>query len=131
MAGKHKPIPDDAFYRDLGRTIRLTRVAAGKSQTDAADHLDCSFQQIQKYESGINRIPVDCLVSLAAYLDVPVAHFMGTSSRSKEESAFLALLDKFEGKEFAALLEYWTAIKDKQVRTAFLSLAKSMANLKR
>jgi transcriptional regulator with XRE-family HTH domain len=62
----------------------LRAFAAGKSQTDAADHLDCSFQQIQKYESGINRIPVDCLVRLAAYLDAPVTHFTGTPSRSKE-----------------------------------------------
>jgi transcriptional regulator with XRE-family HTH domain len=130
MAGKHNPHSDDSFYRDLGRTIRLTRVASGKSQADIAEHLDVSFQQIQKYESGDNRIPVDCLVSLADYLDVPVTHLTGSGKRSKEESAFLALLEKFEGQEFAALLKHWTAIKDKQVRSAFLNLVRCMANLK-
>jgi transcriptional regulator with XRE-family HTH domain len=130
MGGKYKPHSDNAFYRDLGRTIRLTRLASGKSQTDIADHLDLSFQQVQKYESGDNRIPVDCLVGLADYLEVPVSHLTGSGNRSKQEMAFLALLEKFEGKEFAALLEYWTAIKDKQVRAAFLHLVKCMANLK-
>jgi transcriptional regulator with XRE-family HTH domain len=130
MVGKYKPHSEDAFYRDLGRTIRLARMASGKSQADIAGHLDVSFQQVQKYESGDNRIPVDSLVSLSDYLDVPVARLAGASSRSKEEDVFLALLEKFEGKEFAALLEYWTAIRDKQVRAAFLNLIKSMASLK-
>jgi transcriptional regulator with XRE-family HTH domain len=130
MAGKQKSNREDAFYRDLGRTIRLTRVASGKSQADIAGHLDVSFQQIQKYESGDNRIPVDCLVNLADFLEVPVTHLTGSGDRSKEESAFLALLEKFEGQEFAALLKHWTAIKDKQVRAAFLNLVKCMAALK-
>jgi transcriptional regulator with XRE-family HTH domain len=131
MAGKHKPLPEVSFYRDLGRTIRLTRVAAGKSQTDVADHIDVSFQQLQKYESGDNRIPVDCLVSLADYLDVPVTHFVVPEGRSKEDAAFMSLLENVEAKEFGALLEAWGAIKDRHGRAALLHLVRCMADLSR
>ena len=60
-----------------------------------------------------------------------VSHHAGSQEIDpKEEIAFLALLEKFEGQEFAALLKYWTTLKDKQVRAAFLNLVKCMANLK-
>jgi transcriptional regulator with XRE-family HTH domain len=131
MAGKHKSVPEGTFYRDLGRTIRLTRVAAGKSQIDAAEHIDVSFQQLQKYESGDNRIPVDCLVSIAQYLKVPISHFVTLQGRSKEDAALLSTLDKFHAKEFVALVEAWSAIKDKQARGALLNLARCMAGLNR
>jgi transcriptional regulator with XRE-family HTH domain len=131
MAGKQKSIPAEDFYRDLGRTLRLTRVAAGKSQTAVADHLDLTFQQIQKYESGDNRIPVDCLVSLAGFLDVPVSHFVTPKGRSKEDAAFMSLLENVEAKEFGALLQAWGAIKDKQARGALLHLVRCMADLSR
>jgi len=41
-----KRLPEGPFYKDLGRTIRLTRTAAGKSQIDTAGHLDVTFQQL-------------------------------------------------------------------------------------
>lgn len=123
-----KHLPEAAFYRDLGRTIRLTRVAAGKSQTEAADHIDVTFQQIQKYEAGTNRIPLDRLVSLSGYLDVPLSHFVGDA---ETDSAFHALIEQFNSKECRAFLESWTRIKDRRMRAAILGFVKSMAALSR
>jgi transcriptional regulator with XRE-family HTH domain len=131
MAGKPKSASEDTFYRDLGRAIRVTRVASGKTQNDIADHLDMTFQQVQKYEKGKNRIPVDCLVSLAEFLDVPLSHFMAPKSRSKEETAFLFMIEKFGAKEFGSLLDAWGAIRDKQARAALLNLVRCMADLSR
>jgi transcriptional regulator with XRE-family HTH domain len=125
-----KRLPEGTFYKNLGRSVSLTRTAAGKNQMDTADHLGISFQQLQKYENGSNRIPVDRLVSLAGYLEVPVSHFLSPGGPSDEESAFMDLLEKFEGKEFKVLLESWTAIKDRHARTALLNLIKRMAALK-
>src|ERR1017187_6874132 len=65
MDQHHKRAHEGAFYRDLGHNLRLTRCAAGKTQTEIADHLDITYQQIQKYEAGTNRIPLDRMVRLA------------------------------------------------------------------
>ena len=126
-----KHLPEGAFYKDLGRTIRLTRTAAGKSQTETAGHLDVTFQQIQKYEAGANRIPVDRLVSLSDFLDVPLSHFVTTGDTSDGESALLSLIEQFEGKELKTFLESWTAIKDRRMRAAILDHVKRMAALSR
>lgn len=125
-----KRLPEGPFYKDLGRTIRVTRSAAGRNQMETANHLDITFQQLQKYETGTNRIPVDRLVSLADYLEVPVSQFLAAKGRSDDESAFLTLLDQFKGKEFKALLESWTSITDRQPGAALLDLIKRMAALK-
>jgi transcriptional regulator with XRE-family HTH domain len=65
-------MPEAAFYSELGENLRAARTAAGKSQLKTAEHLEVAFQQLQKYEKGINRIPIDRLVVLAAYLEVPL-----------------------------------------------------------
>jgi transcriptional regulator with XRE-family HTH domain len=73
MTRKYKKrLPEGPFYRDLGRNVRTARSAAGKSQSEVAEFLDVTFQQVQKYENGKNRIPIDRLVSLAGFLEVPL-----------------------------------------------------------
>ena len=131
MAANHKRLPEGSFYRDLGRTIRLSRGAAGKTQSEIAEHLDLTFQQVQKYEAGTNRIPVDRLVSLSDFLDVPLSHFVASGGPPDGESAFLSLIEQFEGKEFRTFLESWTAIKDRRMRAAILDHVKRMAALSR
>ena len=123
----NKRHPEGPFYRDLGRNIRLTRSAAGKSQNEAAEYLDVSFQQVQKYEKGTNRIPVDRLVSLAAFLDVPVSRFIAESGSAKSSTA--SMIDQFESKECQTLLRYFLSIEDERMRDAVLSFVKSMAAL--
>lgn len=46
----------------IGRRLRHTRVTAGLTLVEIAAHLGVTYQQVQKYESGANRIPVDALV---------------------------------------------------------------------
>src|SRR5690242_1105587 len=123
MSQKYKKrLPEGPFYRDLGRNIRLTRSAAGKSQTDAAEFLDVSFQQVQKYEKGTNRIPVDRLVSLADFLDVPVSQFVGDHGAAK--SATQSLMDQYGSKECQSLLRYFLSIEDERMRDAVLNFVK-------
>jgi transcriptional regulator with XRE-family HTH domain len=131
MARHHKKrLPEGPFYKNLGRTMRVARIAAGKSQTETASHLDITFQQIQKYEAGTNRIPIDRLVSLSDFLDVPISQFVAQSGPSDADSAFFSLMQKFEGREFKILLESWTSIKDLKMRGALLNLVRSMAAVK-
>src|ERR1019366_10128507 len=85
MSRKHKKrLPEGPFYRDLGRNVRTARSAAGKSQSEVAEFLDVTFQQVQKYENGKNRIPLDRLVSLADYLEVPLQQFVAPSESDSE-----------------------------------------------
>jgi transcriptional regulator with XRE-family HTH domain len=129
MAQKHKKrLPEGPFYRDLGRNVRTARSAAGKSQTDVAEFLEVSFQQVQKYENGKNRIPIDRLVSLAGYLEVPLQQF---TDPSESDSEFQSLAEQFSDKEFRALMEAWVVLKDRAARAALINLIKSMADLSR
>jgi transcriptional regulator with XRE-family HTH domain len=128
MAGKPKKTPEVSFYGELGRAIRLARIAAGKTQVDIAEHLDLSFQQVQKYEKGTNRIPIQELVSLAAYLEVPISSLINSS---KTDAEFKSAAQKLRAKGLHTLLESWGAIKDQSMREAILHLAKCAAGLKR
>src|ERR1700686_2480667 len=104
MPRKSKRPHEGNFYRDLGRNIRVTRSAAGKTQTEIADHLDITFRQVQKYEGGTNRIAIDRIVNLAAYLDVPISHFFSPCNRSNSDSALRSLVEDLSNKEFRVLL---------------------------
>src|SRR5437870_490701 len=123
-----KRLPEGPFYRHLGRSLKVARSAAGKSQSDVAEHLELSFQQVQKYENGKDRIPVDRLVSLAAYFEVPLSQFLAAS---EGDSEFQALAEKLSAKEFHALMEAWGNIKDRPARAALLNLVRRMADLSR
>jgi transcriptional regulator with XRE-family HTH domain len=71
MAGGR--ITDADIY--TGRRIRTLRLAAGLSQTEVGDALGITFQQIQKYENGTNRVSSGRLTELAKFLDLPVTAF--------------------------------------------------------
>lgn len=129
MARNHKKrLPEGPFYRDLGRNVRTARSAAGKSQSEVAEFLDVTFQQVQKYENGKNRIPLDRLVSLADYLEVPLQQFIAPS---ESDSEFLSLASQFSDKEFHTLIEAWGTLKDRPARVALVNLVKCMAALNR
>jgi transcriptional regulator with XRE-family HTH domain len=126
MTRRLRTAPKHSFYADLGRSIRLARMAAGKTQSDAAEHVDVSFQQFQKYENGTNRIPVDKLIALAAWVKVPVAQLLALS---ETDAAWQSLTEQFRANGFQTLLESWAEISDKPMRAAILNLVKRAADL--
>src|SRR5688572_5975416 len=73
-AATEAPDPIDV---EVGRRIKLRRTAAGVTQTDLAAHLGISFQQVQKYERGANRVSASILVRTAAFLGATVAELVG------------------------------------------------------
>jgi transcriptional regulator with XRE-family HTH domain len=62
---------------EVGHRIRIQRVALGLSQTELADELGVTFQQVQKYEKGVNRVGTGRLTKIADVLQVPVTHLFG------------------------------------------------------
>ncbi len=59
----------------IGKRIRQRRIAMGLSQKELGNYLGVSFQQIQKYEKGFNRVSVGCLLKIAQKLEVPISFF--------------------------------------------------------
>ncbi|ACS51840.1 transcriptional regulator [Bartonella grahamii as4aup] len=59
----------------IGKRIRQRRIAMELSQKALGSHLGVSFQQIQKYEKGFNRVSVGCLLKIAQKLEVPMSFF--------------------------------------------------------
>lgn len=70
----------------VGRRLRIRRVIQGMSQTALAEQLGLTFQQLQKYESGANRVSASRLWQIAQILDVPVQwFFMGLDNEADDD----------------------------------------------
>lgn len=74
MSESKDPLAVDAI---VGARVRAARVAVGMSQTALAERVGLSFQQVQKYESGSNRISASKLVAMAQELGLAPADFLG------------------------------------------------------
>ena len=122
-----KRITDPRFYNELGSNIRLAREAAGRSQSDVALYLDVTFQQVQKYEKGTNRIPVDRLIALSKYLDISLSCFLAFMELPTNDDELDGLRQTLTGREFRLLLHAWHAVKDRKRRAAVLDLVKLLA----
>lgn len=70
----------------IGQKIKSCRQAAGMSQKDLALRLEIAWQQVQKYERGINRVTASRLWEIATILDVPVSCFFATDLEKHEET---------------------------------------------
>jgi transcriptional regulator with XRE-family HTH domain len=78
-----RPDPVDV---EVGHRIRIERLARGLSQTALANQLGVTFQQVQKYEKGVNRVGAGRLTKIAEVLGVPVgAFFTGKEVLDSEE----------------------------------------------
>jgi transcriptional regulator with XRE-family HTH domain len=73
---KKSPDPVDI---EVGRRIRIQRMARGMSQTELGKRIGVTFQQVQKYEKGANRVGAGRLTRIATVLEVPVSTFFGAS----------------------------------------------------
>jgi transcriptional regulator with XRE-family HTH domain len=80
---KRRRNPEDV---EIGQKIRAVRMARGVSQTTLADGLGLTFQQVQKYEKGANRVSAARLQKIADMLHTPVTFFLGeTGIRTKKQ----------------------------------------------
>ena len=75
---KKSPNPTD---KHVGSRVRMRRIMLDMSQTDLGNGIGLTFQQVQKYEKGTNRIGADRLQQIARILQVPVAFFFEGSPR--------------------------------------------------
>jgi transcriptional regulator with XRE-family HTH domain len=84
----------DSRDAEVGRRVRSRRLESRLSQTDLADRIGVTFQQVQKYEKGVNRIGAGRLQRISEALEVPITFFFDATPHAAErggsssESAF-------------------------------------------
>ena len=110
--------------REIGLNIRRLRRAAGLSQAELANSLGLSYQQVQKYETGANRISVSRLMQIADALKVDVGTFLNCDVLLEEAPHFGPHFT-----EITRLLEAFCGIGKKDSRTRVVALAELLAGI--
>jgi len=77
----------DARDAEVGRRVRSRRLECRLSQTELADRIGVTFQQVQKYEKGVNRIGAGRLQRISEALEVPITFFFDATPHAAERGA--------------------------------------------
>jgi len=124
--GTGVPNPIDVH---VGGRVRMRRLLLGMNQETLANALGLTFQQVQKYEGGANRVSASRLSAMAEILGVPISYFFGDlraddAEISPEDKLWREHLQRPETIEFIRL---YYAIPDPKIRRQFLEMAKTVA----
>jgi transcriptional regulator with XRE-family HTH domain len=106
------------IYRQIGEKIRKLRLTKGISQKELASHVGVTYQQIQNYEKGKSKIPVDRLIKIAEALEVSLDYFLKEFDNNH---------DKVPESELALLTNYYKGISSEKIRKQILSLLHTLA----
>jgi transcriptional regulator with XRE-family HTH domain len=108
---------------EVGQSIRMHRKNAKMTLQGLADKLGIAYQQVQKYETGVNRVGAGRLLEIAEILSIPVASFFENSRGMGGE----APSDAEATQQGRQLLHTFMRIKDPQKRRAALAYLKSLS----
>ncbi|MGA8616194.1 MAG: helix-turn-helix domain-containing protein [Xanthobacteraceae bacterium] len=130
MSTKH-PHPTD---KHVGTRVRMRRLMLGMSQEKLADQLGLTFQQVQKYEKGTNRISASRLQHVCHILDVPVSFFFEQApapavgnSRGFAEASPSYVNDFLATSDGLALLKAFIKIDDSALRRSIVRLVEGIS----
>jgi transcriptional regulator with XRE-family HTH domain len=117
---------------EVAKRVRALRLQRGISQTELGGILDVTFQQVQKYETGTNRISAGRLQQIAEVLDVPVTYFYandtnGSASSEAKPAAFNGEFDLLQSAHAIRLVRAYSRIGDRGIRLKLLKLAETIA----
>ena len=113
----------DPIDIEVGARVRIRRRWLGLSQTELAKALGITFQQVQKYERGSNRISASMLVKIGARLDVTVGALVGEDGGDKLQTIIYTQLSAPGALE---MLDAFARIQDGESRRAVLTLASAL-----
>lgn len=124
-----RPNPTDIY---VGSRVRMRRKMLGLSQEKLGDKLGITFQQIQKYEKGTNRVGASRLQAMATALEVPVSYFFpdstpaadGTGMRDEGAAFMMDFMSTSEGLE---LSRAFMRIRNVKVRRKIVELIRALA----
>jgi transcriptional regulator with XRE-family HTH domain len=116
----------DSVDIHVGQTIRAHRLAAGLAQTDLAQKLGISFQQLQKYEKGMNRVGAGRLSRIAHVLNIPVTKFF--ENEAELPASANAFPFRFVSDRHALrLMRAYSEIDNRDIRHILADLVEVMA----
>ena len=128
------PHPVDVY---VGKRLRLKRTILGMSQEAVGKQIGVTFQQIQKYERGINRMGASRLYDFARALGVQIAYFFegygdyvvedGSALAMNEAEAATFEHDKSQSRETTEIIRAYSKIKNPALRKRIIDLIKAMA----
>lgn len=125
--GSGVPHPIDVH---VGKRVRMRRLLLGMNQPTLANVLGVTFQQLQKYERGANRVSASRLAAIAEALRVPISYFFadeGPNDSTQTPPSEHLSSDLMERPETIALIRHYYAIRDETVRQQALATVKALA----
>ena len=111
---------------EVGRLVRVQRIARGLSQTELGSSIGVTFQQVQKYESGANRISMGRLTRIGRVLGVDVTYLLGASRRAVPAAA----VNPREQAKFSEAVGMLGRIGALRLLKAFTAIPKKPAGLR-
>lgn len=130
MSGERGRVGPNPIDKHVGNRVRMRRLMLHISQTRLGDALGITFQQVQKYEKGKNRISASRLQQMADFLEVPVPFFFEGAPESNARSganiaeditAFLATADG------VTLAQAFTRIRRPKLRRCIVDIVEDLA----
>lgn len=124
------PDPVDVY---VGQRVRMRRIEINMSQEFLGEHIGVTFQQIQKYEKGANRIGASRIQQIGKILEVPTSFFFegapgGWEGESSSQTS-PALLELIGTREGQILVNSFVRITDAEIRRSFVCLIEKAATL--
>jgi len=112
----------------VGESIRVHRLIAGLSQQSLADRLGVSFQQVQKYENGTNRVGAGRLPQIAEILNIPIsALFSANAEASSGRAESVAPINLMPDRSALRLLTSFSRVSDRAIRRGLVDLVAAIA----
>jgi transcriptional regulator with XRE-family HTH domain len=140
LAGEHMRISvakkSNPIDRHVGKRVRMRRMMLGMSQTKLSDALGLTFQQVQKYEKGANRVAASRLQQISNILQVPVPFFfegaphvvgMPTPTGLEEAPSPAYVSDFLATSDGLALIKAFMRISDAKLRRRIVDLVVQIA----
>jgi transcriptional regulator with XRE-family HTH domain len=120
--------------RHVGSRVRLRRMLLGLSQEKLGEALGLTFQQVQKYEKGTNRIGASRLQQISQFLKVEIAYFFEGLPGEKQPSGFAEegtsyVMDFLNSSEGLQLNRAFARIKDARVKRRLIALINALAKV--
>jgi transcriptional regulator with XRE-family HTH domain len=130
----HRVRQIDPLDVHVGRRVKQRRMQLAMSQGKLGEHLKLTFQQVQKYENGTNRISAGLLPYIAKALAVTITYFFegieselpNAQPRSAEEESRRLVMEFVSSSEGANLIRAFLKITDPKVRRRTFNLVKSL-----
>jgi len=121
----------DTFDQELGRRIRAHRLRLGYSQEKLGAMLGLTFQQVQKYEKGTNRVSSGRLIEIAKLLDVHPMELLDEERQSGAGNGSSSPFEFIQNSRALKLLKAFAQIRDRELQNAVVDLCELIIRQRR